>query len=451
MHVLIILVLLVLVFIIWSKQANKVPQQQTPQITQGEDRHAVAFISRGKLFQRKPGGDIVEIQSPYVQGIVDRMEKSRQLHGWKEGTSFGVSATGGMRDGSRANVEIQATSAQFLSNQDMLYFLADHSVGGLFSQNLVNGSENRLLHKQHLLLEDLSMNADGSKLLAASHANNGAANIAMFNPDGSDYREITAGDTVDTHPAWIPGQPNAVLYQSTGIARDEDGFAVAQGPASIQLLHTDSGALEVVREGDEWDFLQPKVGNDGCLYFIRRPYEMPSYGTPSLLLDSLLFPFRLLRAIFHYLNFFSLMYSRKPLSSASGPGVEADLKELLVQGKRFDAEQALRSGKRVGGVPSLVPVSWQLVRRTLHGEESVLARHVASFDFAPDGTLLFSNGFGVFSVAPNGAPRVIFKGKLIGDLIAGPGLEAQQAEPVQDVQEQKPAPIASSEALKSDD
>ena len=428
MHVLIILAIIALAIILWMNWQKTVNPAMAALPRDETDRYPIAFIERGKIYFRGPGQEVTEIQSPYVQGAMDRMEKSRQLHGWKEGTTFGVSATGDMRGGARANVDIQALSVQFASPGRIIYSLGSDNMGGLFAQELSDGTEDRLLHKQNLALQDLALSPDGARLLCAAHAKNGCANIAVLNADGSDYQEISAGDTVDTHPAWIPGEPDAVLYQSSGIARDPGGFAVAQGPAAIYMLNMSNGELEPIREDQDWDFMQPKVGPDGSLFFIRRPYDAQKYNASNLFVDSLLFPFRLLRAVFHYLNFFSLMYSRKPLTSASGPKVEADLRELMIKGKRFDAEQALRSGKKVCGVPSLVPASWQLVRRTKHGDESILANHVAAFDVAPDGSLIFSNGFGVFAMDSQTAASPFFDGKLIANVIVGRVETRQQAE-----------------------
>ncbi|MGH8516635.1 MAG: TolB family protein, partial [Panacagrimonas sp.] len=275
------------------------------------------------------------------------------------------------------------------------------------------------VHKQHLAFEDLRLSPDGTQLLCAQHAASGTANIASMTVEGSDYRELTGGDTVDTSPAWIPDDPDRVLFQSAGLARDPSGFAIAQGPVSIQMAHLKEGTLTPVREDPLSDFLQPRVGPDGSLYFIQRPYEPPRYGTGQALLDALLFPFRLLRAVFHYLNFFSLMYSRKPLTTASGPAMQADLKEILLKGKRVDAEEMLRKGALVSGVPSLVPASWTLVKRDRSGIEHVLARHVSSFDIAADGTVLFSNGCGVFVLDGTRSPKVVLRDQLIADVIVG--------------------------------
>ena len=413
-------------------RAPPAPAPRRP-VFKKSSEHTLAFISGGKLFYQAPGQEHRELQSPHVQAVMDRMERSRQLHGWKQGTAFARSFTGqNLRDTGDA-VRIQATSAQFAARDRVLYFLKDDSFGGMFEYDLTQDSEKRLLHRQNLSLEDLRLSPDGSQLLCAQHAKNGAASIVVMNTDGSNYRELTGGDTVDAAPAWVPDQPDLVVFQSAGLARNPGGYVVAHGPTSIQMADTAAGSLTVVLEDPRLDFLQPRVGADGFLYFIRRPYEAPRYGAINIVNDTLMFPFRLLRALFHYLNFFSLMYSRKPLITASGPTFQTDLKEVLVKGKRLDAEAALRSGVRLNGVPSLVPASWQLVCRSPQGEEQVLASHVASFDIAADGAILFSNGYGVFCLDGSDPPEVLLKDKLIAEVIIGlPAVAGDSAQPQQD-------------------
>ena len=179
-------------------------------------------------------------------------------------------------------------------------------------------------------------------MAASSQQAGGIANIALLKSDGNNYREVTGGDTVDTAPAWLPGVPDRLLFQSQGLARNEQGYIVAQGHATIQKLDMTSSAVTPILDDARFDHLKPRVSPKGDLLFIRRPYEAPRYGFAAVLIDTLLFPFRLLRAVFHYLNFSSLMYSRKPLTSASGPAVQADMKNILLQGRRIDAEKARR-------------------------------------------------------------------------------------------------------------
>ena len=432
-----VIIALIVIFLIMNRGAQRTGDGRSAPAPQPGTfarpwRYGLAFISNGKLFYQAPGQELRELQSPHVRAVMDRMTRHQQLHGWKEGTAFGKSFTGGNRQVSADTVGIQATSVQFAEHDRLFYFLSDSdSFGGLFEYDLELDSEKRLLHKQYLSLEGLRLHPDGNRLLCAQHVRNGAANIVVMDADGSNYRELTGGDTVDTAPAWVPGQADAVLFQSSGLARNQSGHVVAQGPASIQMADTNAGSLTAVLEDPRLDFLQPRVGANGFLYFIRRPYELPRYGAGNAVIDALMFPFRLLRALIAYLNFFSLMYTRKPLITADGPAVEADLKEIMIKGKRLDAEAALRSGIRLNGVPSLVPASWQLVCRSPQGEEYVLASHVASFDIASDGAILFSNGYGVFALDGATQPQVLLRDKLIADVIAAPAATSPEIRPWQ--------------------
>jgi hypothetical protein len=377
----------------------------------------LVFISRGKMFLKWGNKELQELQSPYIQNVMDRMERARQRHSWKEGTAFESSFVGERSNLPSDQHLLKATSAQFLPNGNILYFLSDDSVGGLFEYNFATGDEKRLIHQQQLLLENLSIDHLGNRLACSQQSKNGTANIAMMASDGSNYQEITGGDTLDSAPAWIPDDPQRILFQSSGIARNDEGYIIALGPSCIQMLDIQKGELTTVLEDANTDYLQPNVTPDGDLLFIRRPYEAPHYSGSNFIMDFLLFPFRLLRALFHYLNFFSLMYSRKPLTSASGPKVQADLKEMLIKGKRINAENALKREATVNGVRSLVPKSWQLVKRSKKGEEQVLATNVASYDITNHGHIVFTNGFGVFLIDASIGTQVIFRDKLIAEVI----------------------------------
>jgi hypothetical protein len=377
----------------------------------------IVFISKGKLFYWRPGNEIEQVHSPYIQEMIDRIERRKQLHGWKENTSLNTSFTGMSEGYVNDQVEFQMSSAQLLPNNKLIYFMKDSNIGGLFRYDLDSKEELRLAHRQKLNYEDLAANRETGEILCSQRHDNAIANIAKLNEDGGDCEILTEGDTVDSAPAWMPGDNQKILYQSSGVARSQEGYAVAFGPSSIKLLDLESNKVTSVLEDSRTDHMQPKVDMKGNLYFIRRPYELPRYNTSNAVLDVLLFPFRLMRAIFHYLNFFSLMYSQKPLTSASGPKVEADLKEILVKGKRIDAEKAMSKERRVNGIPSLVPRSWELVQRTQQGENTILATNVASFDITSDDTIVYSNGYAVFQLTPDRQSRVVLRGKLIADLI----------------------------------
>jgi hypothetical protein len=112
--------------------------------------------------------------------------------------------------------------------------------------------------------------------------------------------------------------------------------------------------------------------------------------------DTVLFPFRLARAVVHFLNVFSVFFSKRPLMTAGGPRQNDPQKEYVhLWGRWLDTEAELR--KQGGDAGNLVPADWQLVRRTPAGTETILARHVISYDLAADGTLVYTNGSGLFA------------------------------------------------------
>jgi hypothetical protein len=380
----------------------------------------VAYIANGKLFYKAAGGVIKELHSPYIQEIDDRMARSKERNSWKKGTSFEVGAYGNMRSFAADGPQIRVTTARFDQPNVILYFLQDEGIGGLFSYDLKSGVETRILHRQHLALSDICLDVASRKIVCSSESKDGACNIATMTSDGNGLRELTGGDTIDCAPSWSDSEQATILYQSSGIARDQEGYIAAHGNISIQKLDTRTGTIEAVMEDPRFDYLQPRLCPKGNLHFIRRPYEASKYGAENVVLDTLFFPFRLLRALFHYLNFFSLMYSRKPLTGATGgPAVKADIKDIILKGRRIDAEKALRSESTVGGIPSLVPKSWQLVHRTVQGAETILATNVVSYDITADGQIIYSNGRGVFLCGPR-EPELLFKSDLVADVLSMP-------------------------------
>ncbi|MES2046805.1 MAG: hypothetical protein V4447_00275 [Pseudomonadota bacterium] len=394
------------------------------QLGEANSEMAVAFISEGKLFYKTAHSEVRQIHSPYIQEMSDKLEKSKERNAWKQNTSFGISANGGMRQFDADGAHILATSVQFDQKNTVLYFLQDTGMGGLFTHDLESGLERRILHKQNLSLSDLNLDVATGKILCSSNTKGGIANLAMIDRDGNHFQELTGGDTLDSAPSWIPGAEKQILYQSAGIARAPNGCAIAQGASSIQMLDMESGKVTPVMDDPQYDFIHPRVCQQGNLHFIRRPYEVPKYEASNFLIDTLLFPFRLLRAVFHFLNFFSMMYSRKPLTSASGPAMQTDLKEIILKGKRIDAEKALRTENKVNGIPSLVPKSWQLIRRNKQGTEMVLASNVVSYDITHEGHIIYSNGRAVFLLGVGEASTLILKSDLVADVIAEGGVNS---------------------------
>jgi len=384
----------------------------------------LAYTSRGKLFHLSQNSPLEQIQSPFGQKIIDQTVRIHQKSEWKtkgSGSYFGGSVLWGVDQVKTDTIKVNITSVTRCPDDSRLFYVLEtDSSGGLFEYDYSTNEEKRLFHKERFIAKDLDINRETRELVCSEQFSNGTSNIILISEDGKDRRELTQGDSIDDCPSWMPGNERRILFQSAGVARNQAGYAVGRGATAVQALDLDKNLMTTVLEDSRYDFLQPHISVDGFLYYIRRPYEQNQYRPETAVMDFLLFPFRLLRAVFHYLNFFSLVYSQKPLTTASGPDIRGDdLKTIVLKGKVINAEKALNTGTRILGVPSLVPSSWELIRREENGNEEVLAKNVAAFDIGHNGTIIYSNGYGVFTLDNQKRQKLIVRDKLIEDVVIG--------------------------------
>ena len=382
----------------------------------------VAYLAEGKLFHATSGGGMKPkpIESHFVQEMLDRQEQQRQRSDWKEGMAWDFSPGAMLRQQRVAMPGTRPVAFNCVTRGpgegEMMYALQTSAVGGLFIYEMKTGYERRLLHRAEFSPHDLVRNpADGS--LAISLRNeDGTADIAIMNAQGKGLKAVTGGDSVDQSPAWVPGRPRALLYQSAGVGRNAQGFVSALGPYAILKLDLDAPEeMETVREDDGFDYLSPRMSTAGDLYFIRRPYDVagPVSGW-RVVRDVLLFPVGLVMAFVHFFDWFSMVFRQKPLLTANGPKREPnEAKSMMLWGKLIDADKAIARARSREDAP-LVPKEWTLIRREADGAESEVAQNVAAFDLGPDGSIVYSTGSAIYHVpAGGGSGELVCRGRLI--------------------------------------
>lgn len=373
----------------------------------------IAYLSDGKLFLKRDGaaGDKAELlESPFAQQSLDRSQRSRQRSDWKtKGDGGGFMAAQllwGMRGNQAELRQIRMTGITAGPRPgEIVYALDMHNVGGVFVYETATGYERRLFHRNEFRATDLHRHPTQERVAFSLRHPDGAANIALLDLDKGvrGVREVTEGDSLDEAPAWVPGADGEqIIFQSAGIGRNPHGAAVALSSYAIQKLDLDSGKIETLLEDEAYDYLLPRPAADGSLYYLRRPYKPDGHAEVSpwkLAADIALFPFRLARAIGLYLNFFSMMWSQKPLLTAGGPKREGmERRDLVIWGKRLDTERAMRELAR-DNTASLVPGNWELFRRDKNGEEKVIASGVLGFDLGDEpGSVVYTNGTTVYHV-----------------------------------------------------
>ena len=254
----------------------------------------VAYLSQGRLFYKSNSSPPVEIQSHFGQKIIDQTIRAQQKNEWKtkgSGSYFGGGALWGVDRMDTEAVRVFISGATRAQGDDRFYFILEsETTGGLFVYDYKTNEEKRLFHKENFRARDLDLNCDINQLACSQMFANGTSNIMILNQDGSNIKEVTEGDSMDEAPSWIPGKERRILFQSSGIARNKDGYVVGRGPTSIQALDLYDSRLTTVLEDSRYDFLQPRISNDGFLYYIRRPHEVPKYNSQAAIIDFFLLP-----------------------------------------------------------------------------------------------------------------------------------------------------------------
>jgi hypothetical protein len=380
---------------------------------------AVAFLSNRKLHVRRDGRTQL-IESEFERSVRERAASIERRHLWKT-QGRGAMFTGGAwatQTNSSNHVPVLLTGLTAGQSGALLYSMETDAVSGIFHLDAA-GVETRLFHTADFRVRHAALHPDGVTLATtAFHKDNMRSNIAVLPVQGTDFSEVTEGDSFDQVPHWVPGAKRRIVFQSAGVGRDGAGRFAGLGPCAIQQLDLDSGDLEELVSENDRDFLQPRQAEDGSLYYIRKPYEsgMPAASLLGSLKDAGLFPFRMARAVFQYFNIFSMMYTGKPLVTNKGAVQRRmDPRQLFIYGNLASAQmgQPLEDDTQ-GRVPS----SWELIRSAHGGQKEVIARSVLAFDLAPGGMVLYSDGASISRLTPDGRSERVLQSEQIEQLIA---------------------------------
>jgi len=387
-----------------------------------------AFVAQGRLYVQTPRG-VREVQSHFGDSIRQREQEIQQRNAWKrQGVTGRYMGHGPEVD--PAEMPIHVTSvASGNEHEQLLYTLETPAICGLLRSLRFGEDEQRLWHSNERRITDLCRHPSEPRFACSMRNANDTASIATMNGEGSNLQAFTEGDSADIAPRWIPGSSTRLVYQSAGLARNSEGIICGLGPYGVHEIDTESGQIETIIEDPNRDLLTPQFDAAGALYFIRRPYgARTSWPWWKTVVDVLLLPLRLLQAVYGFLNFFSTLFTGKPLMTHSGPpGKPMDAGRMILWGNLVDARKAIRKS-RGADAPDLVPKSWELVRREANGTETVLVRSVVSYDLQTDGSILYTNGSAVFRRAPNGSVAQLAKHSFIQQVVGLVGTDNAEEE-----------------------
>ena len=375
-----------------------------------------AYLSGGRLYLKLGQATVQAIASEFGQAAQERVWQRQRRNGWKQKNVMANFMPGGISgdvspSGSTVNVAVQGVCPT--SADRLLYTLEAGEIGGIFALEQFAVSiderqqpkEKRLFHSADFKVDRVDFHPQHKLIACAVVRKDGTANIATMPVDAVHLKEVTEGDAIDLAPKWIPGNRQAIVFQSSGIGRDRAGYIIEHEHSTIQQLDFDKQEVITLASDPRFDLLSPQMSADGSLYYIRRPHRplRQKERFSQTLKQIVLIPARLLTAIFGWLNFFTRRYTGKSLLEVSSPPRIAD-RQMLLLGRWVDVGAEIERNRRFGDAdsPALVPRSWELIEQHPHQEPKVIGQGVLAFDIGMDGKIVYSNGSAIYGVRPGG-------------------------------------------------
>ena len=382
------------------------------------------YIAGGKLHLKLYGAPFRLISSEFGQATQERVLQIRRRNLFRNqgfmANRLPPQMLKQMEEKAHTPTPVNFNSVCCDSQGKIYYALNVGEVGGVFTLDSDRIQEKRLFHGSDFLLQQLTIN-DAEQLIACTaEQKDGTANIAIMPINGAMPHQITEGDSIDTAPCWIPHKRKALVYQSAGIARNRQGFACDRSPFRLEELDFERSEINCLLEDPAYDFLQPKMAEDGTLFYIRRPYNPQREPTTfwSIVKDLLMLPLRLANTLYQILNFFALSFTGKPLMKVGEVQPSNTQQKINIWGELIDL-QKISQGKnrKEKAIAGLVPNSWQLIRQVTPTENQVIAEGVLYYDLASDGSILYTNGNSIYHLTSFDAqPERLFEHKLIEQL-----------------------------------
>ena len=386
--------------------------------------YSYAYLSQGQLYLKLGDDPVRPIDSRFGESVRERAAQIQNRNSWKTQGTGAKFMSGGLLWGRNAaddptDIRIDITGISCGCRPgELFYSLSTDDIGGVFLLRDRASDELRLLHTADFRVRRLAAGSAQESLACVVHRKGGQSCIAVMRADGTDMRDVTTGDTIDDAPHWVPGPARELVFQSSAIGRNRAGYALTLAPFVIHKLDLEAGTVITLAENPKFDFLMPQCSTDGSLYYIRRPYRDPNQP-PSpwrAALDLVLLPFRLLYAVFQFLNFFTVRYTGNTLTTTGNARQKhADIRKMMIWGNLLDADKA--RDRADDGTPALVPKTWELICRGAEKEE-VVAKGVLCYDLYSDGSVLYSNGSGIYHIGHKGSVERLTKDALIEQIVA---------------------------------
>lgn len=365
-------------------------------------------------------GQPISRESDYLTNYIAQTQRMNDAKQWKS-SGYGASFRGETQDRHPERVEAFVNSLAVLDEKTVLYSFTVNEMSGLYKKDFTRekDGEAHVVHSNNTEFLGLDYNERTDTAVCTVKTDSVCANLALVDMKTNDYRVVTGGDSKDYNPSFSRAKANTVLFDSCGVGRDYNGTFVRYAPAAVASLNTLTMEITEIKSSDKYSYVCPKDDEQGNLYCIRRP--VAEKKKRNLFIDILLIPWRLLQAIYYFLESFVLLFTGKTFTEKNQnptKGRERNSQQILIDGNKIEADKEFKRNQRnKDKLAGFIPYSWQLIKLTDGGDE-IIKKGIAAFDVCPDGALVCTNGKHVFRIA-DGKTEKIASGTAILKVAAG--------------------------------
>jgi hypothetical protein len=380
----------------------------------------IVYVSENKVFSLNPND--ANPRELTLQRAVKYKQTIQNINKRKEWKNSGSGALFTGMQGSGKAVEEKAYVMGVSGYEGgFIYSINIDGVGGMYSKSVADD-----LYEGHITANDSlyigSINVKGNQC-AASVGDSQTRNLAVFELPSGRFTELTEGDTIEDYPSFSIHSENRIFFSSAGLARYPDGTPVC-GPYAAMVYDTSKGEMNELFADEKFDYIRVKDDKKGNIYFIKRPYVSQGQENVNILADILLFPWRIVKAVFGFFNYISIIFGGESLRSGSDPHLNINTKakrksqqELFVDGNVINAESTYNRNKQEGDkFPGLIPHSWELIRIEPDGSQVCLKKGVLDYTLCDNGDILYSNGRAIIRLSGD-EETLVEKCKLANSII----------------------------------
>ena len=384
-----------------------------------------AYIASGQLHLVRHGEARV-VASPFAEEVVERHRKQEESDAWKAGSSWGGDPMFGMMGFAPPPTVMPTVRSLDLSPEAMCYVVRTQHSSVLLRQQLADGYEQRLYHKQQFVGGDAAMNpaaGDDRVILSVADRETQTAHLAIVGNDHGGLKFVTDGDCIDEAASWViddGGKSDSIVYQSAGIGRDADGVFWALGPRRVEKLNLENGELDTLLDHDAYDYLMPRLFADDTLWTVRRPWrsreQASGWETGKA---AVMAPWHFTKAVYTIATGLASLMKQEPPKRAGGPTAPEIPPALMLYGQLVATPK--QQSHAMADDPPTAPSAWQLIKYDANDNETTVANGVVSYDVTPAGDCIYTDGHSIHRVSADGDKTLLHQAALVDCVRLLPG------------------------------